>query len=154
MRAGRDWPLSALLVTSCALLVTSQPAGGDYLVGVGIGDMTGPAAEIGMMGYANLKQKTAGIHLRQFSRAYVIDDGDSRMAFVSADVGMIPHGIRKQVSYPQSYNVSAIFTCELLQGHSLTDRYINENRRKLVRFGRAQTLGHHILADVTTLLTW
>nr|CAD7425996.1 unnamed protein product [Timema monikensis] len=59
------------------------------------------------MGYANLKQKTAGIHLRQFSRAYVIDDGNSRMAFVSADVGMIPHGIRKQVSYPQADNVSA-----------------------------------------------
>lgn len=33
-------------------------------VGVGLGDVTGPAAENGMMGYSLPQQQTAGIHLR------------------------------------------------------------------------------------------
>ncbi|XP_063243596.1 neutral ceramidase isoform X2 [Bacillus rossius redtenbacheri] len=88
-------PLLLLRMTSLLLAVTSSCA--DYRVGVGIADMTGPVAEIGMMGYANPAQKTAGIHLRQFARAFVFDDGSSRLAFVSADCGMISHALKRQV---------------------------------------------------------
>nr|CAD7598358.1 unnamed protein product [Timema genevievae] len=81
------------------------------------------------MGYANLKQKTAGIHLRQFSRAYVIDDGDSRMAFVSADVGMIPHGIRKQVSYPQADNDPLVVRGPLFEKWRVIERLYRRTRK-------------------------
>lgn len=50
------------------------------------------------MGYANIEQKGRGIHLRQFSRAFIIDDGVRPFVFVSVDCGMIGDGIRQSVS--------------------------------------------------------
>lgn len=49
------------------------------------------------MGYAKMDQIGRGIHLRQFARAFIIDDGDERLVFVSADCGMGAHGVRIQV---------------------------------------------------------
>ncbi len=64
-----------------------ESASGDiYLVGAGIYDITGPAAEIGMGGFAADNQKTAGISLRLRSRAFVVGDGNKRVVFVSADL--------------------------------------------------------------------
>ncbi|MFN2561324.1 MAG: neutral/alkaline non-lysosomal ceramidase N-terminal domain-containing protein, partial [Jatrophihabitans sp.] len=48
-----------------------------YLVGRGLSDITGEAADCGMMGYGKADQKTAGIHLRQRSRAFVFADADA-----------------------------------------------------------------------------
>lgn len=51
------------------------------------------------MGYANLKQTGKGIHTRQFARAFVIEDEhNSRVAFVSAEAGMIGYGVKREVS--------------------------------------------------------
>jgi len=44
----------------------------DYLIGTGIYDVTGPAAELGMMGMASIEQKTEGIHSRLFARAFIV----------------------------------------------------------------------------------
>ncbi|WP_217198234.1 neutral/alkaline ceramidase [Streptomyces buecherae] len=72
--------------------------GGGYRVGVGIADVTGEAAEVGMMGYARLDQRTSGIHTRQWARAFVMEQpGGGRTAFVSADVGMIMQGVHQEV---------------------------------------------------------
>ena len=49
----------------------------DYLIGAGIYDITGPPAEIVMMGYAVPTQKTSGIHLRLRSRAFIVGDAES-----------------------------------------------------------------------------
>lgn len=59
-----------------------------FLIGAGIYDITGPAAELGMMGYSMPEQKTAGIHMRLYARAYVIANLDNtrRVVFVSADL--------------------------------------------------------------------
>ena len=45
-----------------------------YRLGVGMSDITGEAAEVGMMGYALLEQKTAGIHQRLRARAFIVQD--------------------------------------------------------------------------------
>ncbi|XP_066146802.1 neutral ceramidase isoform X2 [Euwallacea fornicatus] len=68
-----------------------------YQVGVGRADMTGPSAEITLMGYAKLTQKGCGIHLRQYARAFIFDDGTNRVLYVSADACMISHGLRNAV---------------------------------------------------------
>ena len=70
-----------------------------FQVGSGIYDITGPAAELGMMGYAMIDQKTAGIHQRLRSRAFVIASpcNGKRVAFVSADAGQIFQGVKQQV---------------------------------------------------------
>jgi neutral ceramidase len=41
------------------------------------------------MGYAHPDQVSAGVHMRQFSRAFIIEDESTRVVFVSVDFGMI-----------------------------------------------------------------
>jgi len=67
-----------------------DPAPSSLGIGVGIYDVTGPAADVNMMGYAVLTQVTGGIHLRLRSRAFVVVDPltTKRFAFVSVDCGM------------------------------------------------------------------
>merc|ERR1719244_2558807 len=79
-----------LIIILIATLVDNLVSAG-YNVGVGRADITGPAAEIGMMGYAKQGQNTKGIHIRLFARAFIVEDPDteSRVAFVSVDEAMM-----------------------------------------------------------------
>jgi len=58
------------------------------LSGTGIFDCTGPIADVIMMGMANPKQVSAGLHQRLRARAFVVQEDDRRFAFVSMDAGM------------------------------------------------------------------
>ncbi|RKG82268.1 alkaline ceramidase [Corallococcus exercitus] len=71
----------------------------NFLIGAARSDITGPAAEVGMMGYGQVGQKTEGIHLRLYSRAFVIASpcNGRRVAFVSADLGMVFQAVKQQV---------------------------------------------------------
>lgn len=66
------------------------------------------------MGYAKLTQRGYGLHLRQWSRAFIIDDGTNRIVFVSVDTGMVGYGIKEAVienlsaSYGDIYNVQNV----------------------------------------------
>ncbi|GMH86661.1 hypothetical protein TrST_g13926 [Triparma strigata] len=76
------------LITLLVALLAANVANA-YKVGVGSADMTGPAAQVNFMGYAVPNQIGRGIHMRLHARAYVVvDDDDSRIAFVSIDGGM------------------------------------------------------------------
>ncbi|KAE8746175.1 hypothetical protein FOCC_FOCC007047 [Frankliniella occidentalis] len=101
MSAGRRGASSAacLLVVHALALISLVPGGlAVYLLGTGIADVTGPAAEVPFMGYASPSQKGQGIHTRQFSRAFIFQDAaGERLAFVCVDVGMIGSGVRKEV---------------------------------------------------------
>ncbi|XP_077999316.1 neutral ceramidase-like [Glandiceps talaboti] len=70
--------------------VCCRPEGqsGNFYIGVGSGDITGPAADVNMMGYADPSQTAGGIHLKLYSRAYIIadiNDDKQRILFISAD---------------------------------------------------------------------
>ena len=63
------------------------------------------------MGYADFKQLNEGIHTRLYSRAFIIDDTERRLVFVSCDIGMMSQIIRIEViamwcSYSIVYNHS------------------------------------------------
>ena len=85
-----------LLLTTLAVISSANAAASLLNVGVGIYDVTGPAADINFMGYAMMAQVGRGIHFRLRSRAYVFEDkvpvpplNTTRMfAFVSVDMGM------------------------------------------------------------------
>ena len=82
------------------LLLFSPFVFSDYLVGRGVHDITGPAAEVGMLGYFSLEQSTQGIHTRLHSRAFAIADSRSpnqRLVMVSADLAMITQSIKQEV---------------------------------------------------------
>lgn len=81
---------------------TADPAGAEsaaYLVGRGISDITGPAAECGMMGYSMPQQQTAGIHQRLRARAFVVVDTTSgrRIVWCNADQGILPIAVYRAV---------------------------------------------------------
>lgn len=73
---------------------------GQYLVGAGIGDVTGQVAEIGFMGYAQPTQKGGGLLGRPRSRAFIFVDANgvddmegkaapNRVVYVSIDLCMV-----------------------------------------------------------------
>jgi neutral ceramidase len=76
-----------------------EPGNCQYLIGTGVYDITGPAAELGMMGYSDIQQRTAGIHTRLYSRAFIIGDVDGydSVVFVTADIMSMSNAVRKGV---------------------------------------------------------
>ncbi|WP_410874151.1 neutral/alkaline ceramidase [Nocardia sp. A7] len=96
MSLSRRTVLAASALSATALPVLSnlgmpvaQANPGGFEFGLGIADLTGPAAECGMMGYSQLEQTTAGIHLRPRARAFVIGAGENRIAFVAVENGAV-----------------------------------------------------------------
>ena len=73
---------------------TPDGGSGAYLVGAGIYDITGPAAEIGMMGFADLHQHTNGIFTRLRARAMIFGDEKQRVVVVTADLGMLFQAVK------------------------------------------------------------
>merc|ERR1711872_484725 len=102
--------MQVLLLAAVALSV----AHGGYNVGLGRGDVTGPAAEIGMMGYAKQGQNTQGIHTRLFSRAFIIEDVESgtRIVFVSVDEAMMGQLVKMGVIEKLSTVLPGVYTEE------------------------------------------
>ncbi|MCE9596452.1 MAG: neutral/alkaline ceramidase [Spirochaetia bacterium] len=70
-----------------------------FNLGRGIYDITGSAAELGMMGYAVVEQKTAGIHMRLRSRAFVVESpcNGKRIVYVTADLGQVFQSVKQGV---------------------------------------------------------
>ncbi len=71
-----------------------------YIIGTGVADITGEAGGVGMMGYGLVQQRTAGIHLRQWARAFVIGENltdGKRVVFVNTDLGMIFTAVHQEV---------------------------------------------------------
>jgi neutral ceramidase len=70
-----------------------------YFVGRGLADITGEAADCGMMGYGKADQKSAGIHLRLRSRAFVFaaDAAGPRLLLVVAELPLVFDSVRQEV---------------------------------------------------------
>jgi neutral ceramidase len=70
-----------------------------YVVGRGLADITGEAAECGMLGYGKARQRTNGLHTRLRSRAFVIADDDTgrRLLLSINDLAMIFDSVRTAV---------------------------------------------------------
>ncbi|KEP52903.1 neutral/alkaline nonlysosomal ceramidase [Rhizoctonia solani 123E] len=117
----KSWSKCLLLV---GLLPLRDVYAQQYLLGVGIGDVTGPVVETNMMGYADLSQTDTGLHMRQFSRAYIVaapgtNSAKDRILFINSDLQSgdtaIRRGILEQLNklYPGLYteaNVALVGT--------------------------------------------
>ncbi len=73
---------------------------GNFNIGAGICDITGPASGRVMLGYSMPDQKTAGIHMRLWSRAFVIatPDYERCVALVCADLDFISQAVKLAVT--------------------------------------------------------
>lgn len=70
-----------------------------YRFGIGKADITGPCLGLGFMGMSRCAQTGRGIHTRLFSRAYVIEDPESRnaVAIVCSDLGICSQLVKDAV---------------------------------------------------------
>ena len=50
------------------------------------------------MGYVKQGQNTKGIHIRQYSRAFIFEQNGTRNVFVSADCAMMGQLVKKRVA--------------------------------------------------------
>ncbi|TAK94564.1 MAG: alkaline ceramidase, partial [Aquabacterium sp.] len=94
--------LAATAATAWALMphqMAQAAAAQPYQVGVGMSDITGEAAEVGMMGYADLAQKTSGIHQRLRARAFIVQDAATQKSavVVITDTGLVTQAIHQAV---------------------------------------------------------
>lgn len=81
----------SLLFSFVISLALGKAVAGDYLIGLGSYDTTGPAADVNMMGYANPSQNAAGIHFRLRARTFIVADPENsrtRFVFVNLDACM------------------------------------------------------------------
>ncbi|KAM0843246.1 hypothetical protein ACQ4PT_057838 [Festuca glaucescens] len=77
--------LLVLVLQNCSQVLSDSP----YLVGMGSYDITGPAADVNMMGYANTEHIASGIHFRLKSRVFIVAEPDGkRVVFVNLDACM------------------------------------------------------------------
>mmetsp|Transcript_14122 Transcript_14122/g.42621 ORF Transcript_14122/g.42621 Transcript_14122/m.42621 type:complete len:771 (+) Transcript_14122:129-2441(+) len=85
------------LVLAAAMAATSEATShGSYLLGTGIADVTGPAADVNMMGYAMPQQTVAGLHTRLWARAFIVADPSDirkRFVFVNLDACMASQAV-------------------------------------------------------------
>ncbi|KAI0343537.1 Neutral/alkaline nonlysosomal ceramidase [Trametopsis cervina] len=125
-----------------------------YLLGLGIGDITGPVVETNMMGYASLAQTDTGLHLRQRSRAWIVADATNptqRVVFINADIAMGDTGIRRSIVsklsslYPQYYSNSNIALSSTHQ-HSGVGGYLEDLLPQLTALGYVKETADAIVA--------
>lgn len=91
---------------------STPTTGGNYQLGLGIADISGPCVEINLMGYANEGQIGTGLHMRLRSRVFIVADeiGHNRWVMINSDIGMGDTAIRRgvieqlQIKYPGIYS--------------------------------------------------
>lgn len=86
-------PFSALWLWIALVLLTQSSrvvhSDSNYLIGLGSYDITGPAADVNMMGYANTEQIASGVHFRLRARTFIVAEPQgSRVVFVNLDACM------------------------------------------------------------------
>ncbi|WVY89985.1 hypothetical protein V8G54_035499 [Vigna mungo] len=85
----RVWTLLLLLLLLLLLRSDAVHSDSEYLIGVGSYDITGPAADVNMMGYANAEQIASGVHFRLRARAFIVAQPEgNRVVFVNLDACM------------------------------------------------------------------
>ncbi|KAI4385980.1 hypothetical protein MLD38_003961 [Melastoma candidum] len=83
------WLLFSSAVSSLLQGFHASPHDSNYLIGLGSYDITGPAADVNLMGYANVEQVAAGIHFRLRARAFIVAEPQGkRLVFVNLDACM------------------------------------------------------------------
>ncbi|KAK0446984.1 Neutral/alkaline nonlysosomal ceramidase [Desarmillaria tabescens] len=109
---GFMWYMTALLAVSGS---GGNVVAAQYLLGLGVADITGPIVETNMMGYASLAQTDTGLHMRQFSRVFIVADASdpsSRILFINSDIAMGDSGVRRSIVAELSSLYPGVYTNE------------------------------------------
>lgn len=93
-----------------ALLLNAALAA--HRIGVGKGDITGPAAEVVLMGFADTNEKSAGILNRLYARAFVVEDTttNQRVVFVNCDLQAVFQLVHQEVIQQLKTKYNGVYT--------------------------------------------
>lgn len=107
--ASRLFLLLALVAAAWLQTSTTHAA---HRIGVGKADITGPAAEVVMMGYADSTQKSAGILNRLYARAFIVEDTDTqtRVVFVNSDLAAVFQLVHQEVLKQLGIKYGGVYT--------------------------------------------
>src|SRR3990167_4806973 len=85
-----------------------------FNLGAGIADITGPAAEEGMLGYALMNQQTSGIAQRLWARAFIIESpcNQQRVVFVNVDLGLLFQAVKLEVVKRLQTDYGALYSAD------------------------------------------
>jgi neutral ceramidase len=94
------WPLAVASMLVVSVSAAADNAAPSYLIGRGMIDITGPCVGLKMLGYVRPDQITEGIHLRQWSRAFIVAElnGAGRLAIVTTDLQSVTHSLALSVA--------------------------------------------------------
>ncbi|KAG1701844.1 hypothetical protein DVH05_010336 [Phytophthora capsici] len=83
-----------------------------YSIGIGKSDITGPAADVIMMGFADSTESTAGILSRLYARAFLMEDPDTnkRLLFVHCDLMGVMQLVHQEVLAQLKIKYNGIYT--------------------------------------------
>ena len=131
----------------------------EWQIGVGKADITGPAAEQGMMGYGLIAQVTGGIDTRLHARCFWLQDNESgkSLAIVVADLAMISDLIKGEVLKRLSlYDVKGLGDENLLlvatHTHSGPGGYMPYALYNVTTFGVSEKYVHTIVDGILRAL--
>ncbi|MFD7163416.1 neutral/alkaline non-lysosomal ceramidase N-terminal domain-containing protein [Streptomyces violascens] len=81
-----------------------------FRAGRGIADITGEAAECGMLGYGRADQQSAGIHTRQRARAFAFEEGGARLLLVVCELPLMSDAVVREVlrRLPDGYGAANV----------------------------------------------
>ncbi|DAZ96541.1 TPA: hypothetical protein N0F65_011218 [Lagenidium giganteum] len=101
--------LGAVVLMALQLVALGDAA---HYIGVGKADITGPAAEVVMMGYGLTKQRTAGLLNRLYARAFIIEDAeaDTRVVFVNCDLAAVFQLVHQEVLHQLKSKYGGVYT--------------------------------------------
>lgn len=85
-----------------------------FEVGMGLADITGPAADAGLMGYVVPAQKSAGLYMRQWAKALVVVSpcNGKRVLFVVLDTQAIFQDIHQEVLRELAKKYGDLYTAQ------------------------------------------
>ncbi|KAF1781893.1 Neutral/alkaline non-lysosomal ceramidase, C-terminal [Phytophthora cactorum] len=94
------------------LSVITRYAAATYNIGIGKSDITGPAAEVIMMGFASTDESDAGILNRLYARAFLIEDRDTskRVVFVHCDLHSVMQLVHQEVLAQLATKYNGVYT--------------------------------------------
>ncbi|KAL4117379.1 hypothetical protein PRIC2_011370 [Phytophthora ramorum] len=103
---------SSWIFTLCVFTCFLGPLAAAYNIGIGKSDITGPAAKVVMMGFADSSETSAGILNRQYARAFLIEDpdSDSRVMFVHCDLMSVMQLVHQEVLAEVAKKYNGVYT--------------------------------------------
>jgi neutral ceramidase len=109
MRGLKAFVVLPALACAALLFPASQAA---YNIGIGKSDISGPAAEVLMMGFSNLEESTAGILNRMYARAYLVEDPDTsdRVMFVHCDIHSVMQLVHQEILAELATKYDGVYT--------------------------------------------